>query len=488
MSESIGSRLARGALLQLSAALPGKILSIVLTWLATHRMSPALYGELSLALIIYGVSDLLTNPGIFTYFVRTRDVTRDALDSAWTLNVVRGFALTLLFWVIAPAMSWALDGTERVTLLLQLLSVSFAIIGVRNLHVVEIYHAQDFKKIAILDASGATLGTIIAIALLLATGSPAALAVGTLFTALFSCLMTWRYASRPPRWMYDGATLEGAWRFVRYMFLNNIIIYLLQRIDDLLIGKVGGPAPLGIYSFTYNVANNSVLFLTNTLRQVLLPALVTLVADPPALRDAVLRAVSGLANVSWVACTVMVVIAPELCALLLPAGEWGGAAVVLQALMPFVLVRAVNGVFGSLMMAAGKPEVLTRASGAQLLLLAPAVLGGYKLGGLVGASLAIAALNYLAGLALTTAAQRLFDLSAWRVAALTWAGLPAALLVGALAWQSKALVGSPLARLGLSGAVCCAGLLLVWEVAARLAGEGVLSRPSWLLRRKARKP
>ena len=123
-----------------------------------------------------------------------------------------------------------------------------------------------------------------------------------LISALIGCALTWLYAPRAPALAIDRAELVVIWRFVRFLMMNNVIFFLLQKLDDLFVGKIAGAAHLGIYAFAYNTANNSLLFLTNTLRQVLLPALVSQLEERERFRELALRAISTITNVSWVIC------------------------------------------------------------------------------------------------------------------------------------------------------------------------------------------
>src|SRR5690606_30172924 len=111
---------------------PTKVLGLVLTILAAHALTPGLYGEFNLAITIYGVSDLLTNPSMFTYFMRTPEANARALDSSWVFSVVRGVILSIAFYMLSAPLAGLFDGGDGVTLLLQLLSTTFFITSLRN--------------------------------------------------------------------------------------------------------------------------------------------------------------------------------------------------------------------------------------------------------------------------------------------------------------------------------------------------------------------
>ena len=478
--DALQRRVILGALAQLTTSLPGKIIGVVLTLLAARILTPHLYGEYGLAITIYGVSDLLTNPGAFTYFMRTPKTLDETLDSFWVIGLVRGAVLGALFWWLSPTLASLFDGSELLVLLLQMLSSIFLITAFKNPYVVKIYHDLDYTKIALLESLGGMLGNACGIFLLWATRSPAALILGSLIGTGVGVVLSWSFARKRPAWRFVMSDeLREVWRFIRFLVINNIMIYLLLTLDDVFIGKMAGIAMLGFYSLSYKVANDSVLYLVTTLRKVLLPAFVKVFEEGNMayVRAVTYKSVGLLSIVSWALTGLVAASSYEIMFYVAPDPKWRGAELVLTALMPFVFFRAVNGVYGSLLLAVGKPDALSRVSGLQLLGFLPLMWLGYELGmmgqtemgtplgGVLGVTLAIACLNLLSNLYLILIARGLFRVSLGRVMMLTWWG---GMLVGfacAAAWATKFWLSWPLWVEGLLGAMVYMMVYLgAWQV------------------------
>ncbi len=492
--EALQGHVLRGALVQLSTSLPAKVLGIVLTLLSTRLLSPTLYGEYGLAITIYGVSDLLTNPSVFTYFVRTPEASDDALDSAWTVGVVRGAILAVLFWFISPEVASYFEGGERVTLLLQMLSGVFFVVSLKNPYVVKLYHDLEYQRIALLESFGAFFGNICGVVLLWWTQTPAALAMGSLVAYSIGCGLSWFYAEQRPKFRVNWEEVRRIWRFVRFLVLNNVIIYLLLKLDDVFLGKMSGLAMLGFYALSYKVANDSVLYLITTLRRVLLPAFVKVFEDRERLPGVVLKAVGILSGVSWALVGVVAVSAPEIMYYVAPDESWRGAELVLVALMPFVLIRAINGIYGSLLLVAGRPDILSRVAGVQLVGLVPLMWIGFEigervwtglpgLGGVLGVTLAIAVLNELSSLFLMWVARVEFGVSMRRTLLVMWGWLPVTVGCMMLAHQLKEAVGgAPWVGFVVGAGVLLLCYLVVWETLGRGLGRYGVDHPSELVR------
>ncbi len=494
--EDLQRRVMLGALVQLTTSLPAKLVGIGLTLLAARVLTPQLYGEYGLAVTIYGVSDLLTNPGVFTYFVRTPSASRDALDSSFVVGVIRGLILWILFWFLSPWIASLFDGGEQVTILLQMLSSVFLIVSLKNPYVVQLYHDLDYQRMALLESLGGFLGNVIGLVLLWWTESPAALVMGSLIAHSVGSVLSWVYSDERPRWHVNMGELREIWKFVRYLVINNVIIYLLLKLDDVYLGKVAGLAMLGFYSLSYKVANDSVLYLITTLRKVLLPAFVKVFEEDSKERvEAVVRkSVGTLSGVSWAMVGMVAVSAHEIMMYVAPDPKWRGSEYVLIALMPFVLVRAVNGVYGSLLLVAGRPEVLSRVAGLQLLGLVPLMWLGYELGelvwtgdnlgGVLGVTLAIAVLNQGANLFLMSVSRRLFGVHMGRTLVLMWWWCVLFALGWGGAWYIKQWMDAPLWAEGLIGALMFLAVYASgWQVLGKWAEADGVDRPWGLVRR-----
>jgi O-antigen/teichoic acid export membrane protein len=55
------------------------------------------------------------------------------------------------------------------------------------------------------------------------------------------------------------------WAFTRHLLLNNVILYALKNLDNLVVAKLAGTAALGLYAMSYNLVNTTVMFVIRPL-------------------------------------------------------------------------------------------------------------------------------------------------------------------------------------------------------------------------------
>jgi O-antigen/teichoic acid export membrane protein len=163
-------------------------------------------------------------------------------------------------------------------------------------------------------------------------------------------------------------------------------------------------------------------------------------------------------------------LAPDLISVFASGPHWHEAVPIFRALLPFVLIRGINGSMGSMVVAAGRPRVLTMVSGSQLLLMIPAAYIGLKIAGFVGLTLSITVLNAGAMIFLVLLAPSFIDAPRRHllllIAAPALPAVVAALVGGAMAELST----SPPLRLALGAVSALSTYAALWELVCRIEG------------------
>ncbi len=464
-----GRSVAAGAAVRFLGGLPVQLLGFVLTLASARILVPKSFGVYSLALAIYGFSDIVTNPSVQTFLLRDIKVEDRVINVAWTVSAIRGALMTGAFFVVAPALAAAFSGGEQVSELLRVLSLGFIAQGAKNLHVVRYHQRLQMGRAVVVDTGGTAIASLAAIGLLFWWRDPLALAVGTAAGPVLNTTLSWLIAPRRPRPLFDMAVVSKMWGFTRFLLLNAFVHYALTNLDDLMVARLVGTAALGIYNFSYSTVNSAILFVVRPLGEIVLPVLARLSGDRQAMGQGTRTAVGVFAALSWGITAPLFVLAPDLIRLITTNPAWLGATPVFRMLLPFVLVRGINNALGSAGLAAGEPKYLTSVSGAQLALMVPFGLIGLYLGGYAGLVLAIVALNTMSMLALTAVVPRLADVTTGQLLSTIASPAPAALVAAAATYATTAgLVAAPSVRVPLGIVTGLVAFLLTWELCCKL--------------------
>jgi len=478
-AQSLTTRVVRGALVKLLGGMPVQLIGILTTLLCFRVLTPAAYGSYGLAVAIYGFTDIFTNPSVSSYLIRQHDCSSHAINVAFTISAVRGILLTPFFWLIAPELASLFDGGPEVTGMLRILCLSFLFSGLNNLHVIRFHQELKMGKVLLVESLGAFVGTLTTVAILYFYRTPLGLVLGSAVGAGLNMGLSWFLGPERARFVWDREELKRLWNFTRFLLINSLIIYALLNLDDLIVARLAGVASLGVYAISYNLVNSALLFLVRPLRAIVLPALARLKDNRAQLTVATTSVLSTFSFISWAICSSVWPVAEDLFRVLGHGDKWSEAVPVLRALLPFVLIRGINGSLGPLLLALGKPKLLTMVSGPQLLLMVPLGWLGYSEYGFLGLVLAITLLNGLAMVGLVVISSRYLDVSIPILFATMLLPMAAALLAGGVGTLLSGHFETALAGLlgGLLGALIT--FALAWELTCRMP-LGAISRRSIL--------
>jgi O-antigen/teichoic acid export membrane protein len=222
---------------------------------------------------------------------------------------------------------------------------------------------------------GSLSGALLAIALAWQGVGVWALAAQTLFgsAVVLSILVNslrWR-----PHFEFSWPKVEPLARFSFPMLGNNLIGYAIRNADSLLVGRFLGPGPLGLYSMAIQLMVYPLQQVSSVIVRVLYPTMVQIRDDLPRLRAAYLRAVGGIAVLTFPMMGGLFAVADDFVAVVF-GREWMEMAPVLKVVAWVGLMQSIGTTVGTIYITVGKPQVALRVS----LIGAPVLIGGMAAG------------------------------------------------------------------------------------------------------------
>src|ERR1700722_12756573 len=141
----IGDRVLASAALLWSTAMLLRVLQLATTVILARILNPNDYGIVALATTIVGFIDLMSNLQIGGAVTRSEDPSPDRLDTAFTLNLIRG-ALT---GIVLVAVAWPLASfmrEPRLTGVLCAFAIPAVVGSIHNPHFLLFARNIDFKR------------------------------------------------------------------------------------------------------------------------------------------------------------------------------------------------------------------------------------------------------------------------------------------------------------------------------------------------------
>jgi O-antigen/teichoic acid export membrane protein/thymidylate kinase len=457
------------------------VLQLLVLAILARLLSPADFGLAAAALVVVGLSAVFSELGIGPAVVQRLDLQPAHLRSAFTLSVLLGLLLGGLIWGTAPLVAgfFRLDG---LTPLLRALAFVFPVQGLSVVADSLLQRELRFRGLAAVEVTTVAVGYGVAGIPLAVLGFGAWALVGAhlaqnlLRTVLLFALRP--HPVRPllaPRACADLLYFGGGYTAAR---LSN---YVAGQGDNLVVGRWLGAEALGMYGRAYQLMAGPAVLFGNVLDRVLFPTMAQLQDQPERLADAYRRGVALIALVMLPASAALVLLAPELTAVVL-GSEWHSVVVPLQILGAGLLFRTSYKLSDSLARATGAVYRRSwRQAAYAVAVLASAWVGHF--GGLAGVSLAVLATLGLNFLLMAHLSLRLSGLSWRRFAAAHLPGLALAALVGASVWGATALLRArglpPVLVLAGCVAATAPALVLVCRLPRLFLGED----GQWMMRK-----
>lgn len=359
--------------------------------LLARLLPPADFGLVAMALVVTGLATLVADLGLGPAVVQRRELTQRHLRTAWTASILIGLAITAAVALSAPLAGALLASPQLPAVLaVQSLLFVFGAFGVVPRAVLQ----REMRAVPLFTVSVASylVGYALAVtALALAGFGVWSLVWGSLVQAFLESALALVLVRPPVKPLLGRAELRDLLGYGAKASLNAVINYFARNGDNAIVGRVLGPAALGLYGRAYNLMLLPLTHLGGATNAVLFPALAEVQSDMPRVKRGYFLAVQFTSLVAAPVMAGMAVAAPHMVVALYGA-RWAGMVPALQVLCAAGLFRAVYHLAGAVTSACGRLGEETRRQFVYALLVAAGGIAGTRwgvTGVAVGISLAI---------------------------------------------------------------------------------------------------
>lgn len=236
------------------------VLRLAGTLVLTRFLAPAMYGVMAIATMVSVVIALLTDIGLSQNLIQSKRGDDPVfLDTAWTVQIVRGFIL----WAVTSGVAVALYLAQRWNLMpagsvyasavlpwvLLGIALSSVILGFQSTKTVTASRHFDQRRLMGVELLSQALALLTMMAIGALTHSVWTLVVGALtanvITLACSHLMLPGHSNRLG---WDDQSLREIVAFGRWIFVSSFVGVFALNADRLILGALISPAELGQYS------------------------------------------------------------------------------------------------------------------------------------------------------------------------------------------------------------------------------------------------
>lgn len=362
-----------------------RILGFLSTLVLARLLLPADFGLVAMAMAIFATLEIMGSFSFDLALIQNQHAEDRHFNTAWTFTVFFGMASAVVLCALA-APAAAFYDEPRVQYILYALALSAFIQGFENIGLVTFQKDLKLAKEVKFRLAKKVVGIAVAIPLAFLLRNYWALVIGMIASRVAG--VGFSYLVHPYRPRLSLAASNELFHFSKWMLFNNILIFLVVKGVDFVIGKLAGPTALGLYSVAYEVSNLPTTELVFPIGRAVFPGYAQMSDDVPRLRQGYVSVLAIIAIFAVPAGTGIVVLAEPIVRVLL--GErWLGTVVLIQWLGIFGIMRACTSNVGSVYLAVGRPWIIAGLALVTIAVMAPLLFWLVPIYGALGAAWAL---------------------------------------------------------------------------------------------------
>ena len=249
---SLAVRMAKGAGWIVAWRMCTRVLGIVNTVVLVRLLVPADFGLVALATSLSQTLEGLLAVGVSEALIREKEASNALYNTGFTINLIRsGFIALCILAGAVPAGSFF--GDPQLTDILLVLAALTLLNGFENIGIIEFRRDLAFEREFIILVIPRIAGIMTSIAGAILFANYWALIVSIVVARLLRLILT--YAMHPYR---PGITLSAWRRIVAFSFWTwacSTAVMIQERADSIVIGRVLGPAKVGLYAVGWEIGS-----------------------------------------------------------------------------------------------------------------------------------------------------------------------------------------------------------------------------------------
>ncbi|ADH86446.1 oligosaccharide flippase family protein [Desulfurivibrio alkaliphilus] len=372
---------------------------LILAWL----LAPEIFGLMALVMVLMNGLQLFADFGIGPSIIQNkRGLDPAFLNTAWTIEIIRGFVLWIITCLLAVPFAWWYAQNDpaawQISYLLPVAALVSVISGFNSPALHTLNKELRFARLTLIELGVQLISLVVMVGWAMVHPTPWAMIAGGLTGA--TCKMISSHLLIPGYRVHLGwcrQCFHELFKFGKWILLSTAFTFLASNLDKLVLGNLLTLAELGLYSIALVFAQVALQVASRLGSVVMFPVYSKFQDDKDRLMVVALRARKVVLLVGMAACVSIAVGAPLFFETLWDA-RYHGIGVIAQWLTIYIWMQILLFTMDRIPLALGNSRALFFSNVVRTCGVMPAM-GGYWLAGLPG---------FIVGLALGPMAAHLF--------------------------------------------------------------------------------
>src|SRR6266545_8415346 len=279
---SIGRQMAKGAGWMVMLRMADRAVGVLSLGILARLLLPEHFGMVALAGSLGGFLEILSEFSVELALIRQPGNDRRLYDSAWTVKILRGLALSVILVLLAPAVARFFE-EPRIEVVIYYLAAASVILSFENIGVVELRKHLAFEREFHYLFVSRCISSVTTVILAFLWRHYWVLIAGILTHKTAQVALSYVLHEYRPRLSFDG--IRELFQFSKWMVVQNVLHGCNQRMPGWVIGRLAGVGAVAYYEVAAEIATLSTSELRAPIRRALYPGFAKMAADRTALHN-----------------------------------------------------------------------------------------------------------------------------------------------------------------------------------------------------------
>ena len=286
---SLGGRAARGVAITLGGQGAKILIQVASVVVLARLLTPHDYGLIAMVIAVIGIGEIFRDFGLSSAASQAKTLSLGQRTNLFWINTGIGLVLSIAVYLGAGVISLVYNEDEVIPLA-HALAVTFLLNGLATQYRADLVRNLRFAALARADVVAPALGLVAGVTGALLGWGYWALVAQQLSQSVALLVMLAISARWMPRLPRRGEPMRGFLTFGGHLVTGQLIGYVSNNIDYVLIGRLFGPAQLGLYNRAFQLLMTPLSQIRSPLTTVALPVLSKLADDPRRYSEYISRA------------------------------------------------------------------------------------------------------------------------------------------------------------------------------------------------------
>lgn len=314
-------------------------LTIVKTLILARILTPTQFGIFGIAGLVLGLLETISETGVNVILIQEKKNIGHYINTGWVVSIIRGLLISLAIVVFSPFLITFFKSPESLPSL-YLISLIPLIRGFINPAVVTFQKNLEFNKEFKFRSVLIFFEVLATVSFALVLRNETAFVFGMVFSAIVEVVLSFVFLKPIPKIEFDFTKLKYVLTLGKWITGAKIFDYLFSHGDDIVVGKLLGVYPLGIYQQAYKISTLPIVEVAETFQKVTFPLYSKMILDDKPIKKIYFKTLLTTSLII-IPFGILILLFPREIITVLLGKNWLEAVEVLRVLTIFGIIKTI---------------------------------------------------------------------------------------------------------------------------------------------------